>query len=133
MDSLVFKPGYSCLIGDFNIYIKSKNNSHIMKFTNLRKEYGYCQKVPYVTKTHIRVYSGTLDLIIISEDMPVNNNKIRIFDQSIPTNHFQICFDINGVHYLKIEESNTFYRNYKILNLENFKQDLLSSYLLKID
>ena len=65
--------------------------------------------------------------------MPVNINNRRIFDQSIPSDHFQVCFAIIGVNDFKIQEDNTFYRNYKTLNLVNFKQDLLNSYLLKID
>ena len=70
-----------------------------MEFTNLLKEYRYCQKVLYGTETHIQ--GGTSDLIIISVDMPVNINSIRIFDKSIPSDHFQVCFNIIGV--LKIQ------------------------------
>ena len=78
-----------------------------MEFTNLLEEYGYCQKVPYATKTHIQ--GGTLDLIIISEDMPVNINNVRIFDQSILSNHFQVCFDIIGVNDFKIQKKIIFF------------------------
>ena len=65
--------------------------------------------------------------------MPVNINNLRIFDQSISSGHFQLCFDIIGVNDFKFQENNTFYQNYKTLNLVNFKQDLSNSYLLKID
>ena len=70
------------------------------------------KKVPYATKTHIR--GGSLDLIIISEDIPVNINNVRIFDLSISSDHFQVCFDIIGVNDFKIQKNNTFIETIKL-------------------
>ena len=130
LESLVMKPGYSILVGDFNIHVESENPS-TSKFNHLLSQVNLKQNVPTELITHIA--GGTLDLLISSEDISDKIKNVEALPYGTQSDHFLVSCDVDcTVEVANTDRGRTF-RNFKSLNIENFKDDIKASVLSTLD
>ena len=127
LEKLALKPGYTILLGDFNIHVEKYNDYYVKAFNELLIQFGLQQKVPISMKT--QVSGGTLDLIIISEDLPHAISEVDILPHGTESDHFLVCSSINCSKEYCQNDIDISYRNFKSLDINVFKEELQNSHL----
>lgn len=122
------KPGQPIIAGDFNIHVERPTDFYPKKFLDLLDQYNLKQSVPLVP-THDQ--GGTLDLVIMTEDMLSEMGPTEIVDSGTSSDHYLVYFDVNLEHILGEEENakSISYRNFKTIDPDAFKKDILVSTL----
>lgn len=127
LGDLALKPGIPIIAGDFNFHVERPMDHYPKKFLELLSNYNLHQCVPLVA-THNQ--GGTLDLVITTEEM---NRKIQgpisILKSGTTSDHHLVWFDaLLKTKSLQSEQvSYTSYRNFKKVDIETFKQDIVNS------
>ena len=131
LSGLVHKPGQPIIAGDFNIHVERQKDFYPKKFLDLLSNYNLHQCVPLVA-THIM--GGTLDLVITTEEMLKNfKEPVRVVSSGTNSDHYLVLFNV----LLKTKSAQseevlyTSYRNFKKIDVNAFKQDILNSDLGK--
>ena len=130
LESVTLKPGYTVLLGDFNIHVEREHDYYVKQFNALLLQFGYKQIVPITYKTQI--CEGTLDLIIVTDDLPCLITDIEVFPHGTESDHFLVCSTINCESDFSNENINISYRNFKSLDINRFKEDLHKSELCNV-
>ena len=122
------KPGQVMIMGDFNIHVERPTDFYPKKFLELLSQYDLVQCVPLVP-THLQ--GGTLDLVITTEALQREFSSIRIIDSGTSSDHYLVQVDVNlDIVPEKEEATKTIsYRNFKTIDLNSFKSDILESKL----
>lgn len=126
LECLDEKDGRKIIVGDFNIHMEKTEDTYTRQFSNLLRRYSLKQMVPIVP-THNR--GGTLDLIIIDEDLEDVVGETKVVDTGTDSDHSLVLCDFK----IKTTASRTVggniieYRNFKNIDLETFKKDILDS------
>ena len=127
LSDLALKPGIPLIAGDFNIHVEKPTEHYPNKFLELLSENNLSQYVPLVA-THNR--GGTLDLVITTNDMYTKiKGPISILDSGTASDHHLVWFDtlLKPTQVSYEEVSYTSYRNFKKLDVEKFKEDIVKS------
>ena len=120
------KQGTPIIAGDFNFHLERPEDLYPKKFLELLSQYKLCQHVP-VVPTHDQ--GGTLDLVITSQTFGSRIKNFDICQSRTASDHYLVLCDVD----LKINATNevkyTNYRNFKTIDVEKFKEDILNSEL----
>lgn len=131
LDTLSTKPGVPILAGDFNFHIERPGDHYPKKFLELLEQYQLRQHVP-VVPTHEQ--GGTLDLVITSESFGKKIGSFDICQSRTKSDHFLVLFDVAlAVNPPGKDDKFTNYRRFKSIDIDSFKEDILSSGLRDFD
>ena len=128
LDSLQLKGGSPILCGDFNFHVEDKFDAVAQKFVTLCKSRGFIQHID--KSTHIA--GGTLDLVLtrnnITDHLPITNLEIEEATGTT-SDHFLVSFEIPVSDVTQTETKSEIkeFRELSKLDIESFKQDILSS------
>ena len=128
---LATKSGIPVIAGDFNLHVERPDDLYPRKFLQLLSQYNLFQYVPTVP-THDQ--GGTLDLVITNHSFARKMGSFDIRQSRTTSDHFLVLFDVE----LKISPKDdnrkyTNYRNFKNIDVDKFKKDILSSDLANFD
>ena len=131
LSGLMYKPGQPIIAGDFNIHVERQMDFYPKKFLDLLDNYNLYQCVPLVSTHNL---GGTLDLVITTEEMTKNfKEPVRVVASGTTSDHYLVWFDIllKTKSVQSDEDPYTSYRDFKKINVDDFKQDILNSDLGK--
>ena len=131
LSDLILKPGVPIIAGDFNFHVERPTELYPKKLLDLISSYNLHQCVPIVPTHDL---GGTLDLVITTKDMMKNfDEPIKVLGDGTSSDHYLVWFDAHLKTKPVLSEETTYssYRNFKMINLETFKQDIISSDLGK--
>ena len=131
LGNIALKPGYSLLLGDFNIHVEKENENYTRQFNDLINEFGFKQIVPITMKTHIA--DGCLDLIIVTEDFPYTLTNVEVYSHGTDSDHFLVSTSFKCKKKQPAKPIQTSYRNYKSLDIGHFREELQRSDLCNTD
>jgi len=122
------KPGSPVIAGDFNIHVEKPNELYPRKFLNLLGQYGLVQCVPLVP-THEQ--GGTLDLVIVNEELSRKTNSFNVIDSGVSSDHYLVNFEISVELELSkgTKPKRISYRNFNTIIIDAFKSDIIGSNL----
>ena len=128
LDDLTGKTGTSLFMGDFNIHVERPEDFYPKKFLKLLDDYNLIQRVPQVP-THEQ--GGTLDLVITTDDVAAKMSPINTTTSGTSSDHYLVWFDLDyKIQRGRQDKHKTVsYRDFKNLDTEAFKSDLVSSVL----
>ena len=131
LETLSTKPGIPIIAGDFNFHVQRPDDHYPKRFLELLSQYQLHQHVPSVP-THDQ--GGTLDLVITNTTFGSRIGPFDICHSRTTSDHSLVLFEVD----LKVNASDdddkfTNYRNFKSIDLENFKEDILNSDLVNFD
>jgi len=122
--TLFSKPGTPVMAGDFNFHIERPEEHYPKKFLELLAHYQLTQHVPLVP-THD--HGGTLDLVITTEAFRRRIGPFEVCHSRTKSDHSLVLFRVDLTVNLPEETKVTNYRNFKSIDLESFKEDLVNS------
>lgn len=119
------KDGRNIIVGDFNIHMEKTEDTYTRQFSDLLSLYSLKQKVPIIP-THNQ--GGTIDLIIVDDDLEDAVGKISVVDHGTNSDHFLVLCDIKTKTASRSVGDNIIeYRDFKKIDVEAFKKDLRDS------
>lgn len=123
------KEGRNIIVGDFNIHMEKTESTYTRQFSDLLSLYSLKQKVPIIP-THNQ--GGTIDLIIVDDDLEDIVGKIRVVDHGTNSDHFLVLCDLKTKTTARsVGDNITEYRDFKKIDVEAFKKDLRDSEINK--
>ena len=131
LGTLSTKPGVPIIAGDFNFHVQRPDDHYPKRFLELLSHYQLQQHVPSVP-THDQ--GGTLDLVITNTTFGSRIGPFDICHSRTTSDHSLVLFEVD----LKVNPSDdddkfTNYRNFKSIDLDCFKEDILNSDLVNFD
>ena len=131
LDSLTHLPGKLIIAGDFNIHVEDPSNPDTRKFMHVLSNYGLIQHVS--SETHIG--GGILDLVLTRSNVcdMLNIKDIHIVKTMTASDHYFIDFSIAFPYKKGSQKVDMVGRKICDINIDDFKEDLLSSGLNKTD
>ena len=122
LSNMMSKPGTPILVGDYNFHVeKPEVEKEAGLFLRTLDSYQLTQMVN--GPTHER--EGTLDLVISSDKTIIKNIEIQEEHRGA-SDHYPIMFDIHCVPLYKNTKINITTRNWKNLDVSEFKENLLA-------
>jgi hypothetical protein len=112
------------ITGDFNIHVDNPTDSYTQQFLSVLNDANLTQHVTFPTHSH----SHTLDLVITGINSSLRPSITRI--NTSPSDHFPVLSTVNITPPSPPPLSKVTYRSIKSVNIEKFKQDILSSSLI---
>ena len=120
------KEGKNIIFGDFNIHVEKPEMTYPQQLNNLITQYSLQQKVPLIP-THID--GGTLDLMLMDEDIEHLVDGIEVFEDGTRSDHYLVLCSMNlkttSIH--SAANNVIEYRDFKKINIEAFKADITES------
>ena len=120
------KDGKNIIFGDFNIHVEKPEMTYPQQLNNLITQYSLQQKVPLIP-THID--GGTLDLMLMDEDIEHLVDGIEVFEDGTRSDHYLVLCSMNlkttSIH--SAANNVIEYRDFKKINIEAFKADITES------
>lgn len=126
LKSIAQKPGSPIIAGDFNFHMERPDDHYPKKFKQLLEEYALYQHVPTVP-THEQ--GGTLDLVITTDAIKSKLSSFEICPSRTTSDHYLVLFDADFRSAKRQPVKFTSHRNFKVINTEQFKEDLTKSEL----
>ena len=130
LTTLVTKSGTPVLMGDFNLHLENVDDSNCRKFNDLFEQFCYKQNVPSDVPTHRD--GGCLDLVLTCNEAASNVTKVRVHPHGTSSDHFMVSFELNCSPELTKRNETVSYRNFKSINIPDFKLDLKNSSLRNV-
>jgi exonuclease III len=112
------------ITGDFNIHVDNATDSYTQQFLSVLNDANLTQHVTFPTHSH----SHTLDLFITGINSSLRPSITPI--NTSPSDHFPVLSTLNITPPPPPPLSKVTYRSIKSVNVEKFKQDILSSSLI---
>ena len=131
LDNLTHLPGKPMIAGDFNIHMEDTSDPDTIKFWTILTNYGLVQHCK--TETHIA--GGILDLVLTRTNICDNLyiEDLETVKTVTTSDHYFIKFNCSFSHTLGKEQIKKTGRKIKDINIEAFKNDILSSDINKIE
>jgi len=127
LTNLSKKQGTPIISGDFNFHMERPDDNYPKKLHNLLSQFQLDQCVPLVP-THDQ--GGTLDLVITSNTFSSKMNSFDVRHSGTNSDHYLVMFDVDlKIIPSKVETHYTSYRNFKTIDVDEFKSDILQSVL----
>ena len=125
LDSLTQLPGKLIIAGDFNIHVEDHDDPATKKFMHLLSNYGLTQHV--LNSTHIG--GGILDLVLTRNNVCdlLKIEDMKIVKTVTTSDHYFINFSIMFPHHKGNHKEIIMGRKLQDINIDDFKEDLLSS------
>ena len=126
LECLDDKDGRNIIVGDFNIHMEKSEDTYTRQLSNLISRYSMKQIVPIVPTHNL---GGTLDLIIIDEDLEDAVGETKVIDSGTGSDHFLVLcdFKIKTTASRLVGGNIIEYRDFKKIDLETFKKDIKDS------
>ena len=125
------KQGIPIIAGYFNFHVERPDENYPKKLLELLDQFNLQQHVPLIP-THKQ--GGTLDLVITTREFGSKINSFDIRDSGTDSDHYLVLFDVNLKVAPTVDKVKfTNYRNFKNINVESFKADILDSDLCNHD
>lgn len=119
------KDGKNLIAGDFNIHMEKTENTYTRQLNSLMDLYSLKQIVP-LKPTHD--LGGTIDLIVIDEDLEDNVQDVKIVDSGTNSDHFLVICDVRLKTKPPSKQDNIInYRDFNKIDIETFKSDILKT------
>ena len=127
LESYVTKPGETIFTGDFNVHIENSCNPHVVSFYDMLESFSMNIVVP-LCPTHRD--GGTLDLIIIPEELQSTMKNVEIEELGSFSDHFAVTCELDtSVKLTSDEKMLLTYRRFKDIDINRFKEDIKLSAL----
>ena len=127
LKSLDDKDGKKLIAGDFNIHMEKTEETYTRQLNDLLGLYSLKQIVP-LKPTHD--LGGTIDLIVIDEELEDNVQEVKIIDSGTNSDHFLVICDVKVKTVAPSSQDNiTNYRDFSKIDIETFKSDIMKSEL----
>ena len=120
LSDLQSKPGKHLILGDFNFHVNNASNTSANKFKSLLGQFNLQQNT--TVPTHIG--GNTLDLVITSADLSVNNLTT---DHTVNSDHFAVLFSVK-VTSPGTTKKTVCYRNWKSVDFDKVREDISSAF-----
>ena len=126
LSNLSLKPGVPLIAGDFNIHVERPNDHYPKMFLELISTHNLLQCVPPLPTHNC---GGTLDLILTTQTIYEKiRGRINILDSGTTSDHYLVWFDaLLKTTPASSDVAFTNYRNFKALDVEHFKEDIMKS------
>ena len=126
LKDLTVKPGFPIIAGDFNFHMEKPEEHYPKKLYQLLEEYDLYQHVP-LEPTHDQ--GGTLDLVVTNRAFKEKLTSFEICPSRTKSDHFLVLFDADIKTKTKEDAKFMNYRNFNLIDTEQFKEDILISKL----
>ena len=131
LKALSTKPGLPLIAGDFNFHMEKPDDHYSKLLLELLNHYQLQQYAPLVPTHEL---GGTLDLVITNNTFGRRIGTFEIYPSRTTSDHYLVLFEvsISGVS-LKDEDKFLNYRNFKSINIDQFRKDILNSDLIDVN
>ena len=125
LKTLSNKTGTPLIAGDFNFHVERPGDRYPKMFLDLLNNNQLQQYVPLIP-THED--GGTLDLVITNKNFGTRLGTFDVIKSRTTSDHFLVLFEVDiSDNSLKDEGKFLNYRNFKSIDIECFKEDILNS------
>ena len=129
LELVVNKPGLPIVLGDLNVHLEKNTDKNTIEFKNIFEQFGFIHN-EHSLATH--KLGGELDVIFCTEFLSPFISDVVVYPDGTPSDHYMLS--CNLLCDPELYESNSIikYRNFKSMNVEQFKCGIRKSHLSDI-